>query len=152
MTRRHLLKITLLAVIFHLMALQAAAFAEDGTIVVIVNKNNPVQQLSDTDIKKIYTNYILNWPDGVPIILYDLTLQNPVRFVFSDKIFSRTPERIAEDWAHLKISNQAKNPPLTMKSELLIIRRVATERGAIAYVSLSAAMQNSDIKIVSTIQ
>lgn len=151
MTRKRILQIMLLAAIFNFTALRVAAFAE-GSIVVIVNKDNPIQQLSESEIKKIYTNYILNWPDGIPIILYDLTLQSPLRFAFSDKIFSRTPERIAEDWAHLKISNQAKNPPLTMKSEALIIRRVATEHGAIAYVSSAAAKQNPDVKIVGTIQ
>lgn len=151
MTHKRIIQIILLAIIFHVMAMRVAAFAE-GAVVIIVNKDNPIQQLSENDIKKIYTNYILNWPDGIPIILYDLTLQNPLRFSFSDRIFSRTPERIAEDWAHLKISNQAKNPPLTMKSEALIIRRVAAERGAIAYVSSAAARQNPDIKIVSTIQ
>jgi len=151
MTRKRILSTALLAVILHLFTMRQAAYAEEA-VVIIVNKDNPVQQLSASEVKKIYTNYILNWPDGAPIILYDLMLQNPLRFVFSDRIFSRTPERIAEDWAHLKISNQAKNPPLTMKSEALIIRRVAAERGAIAYVSITAARQNSGIKVVSTIQ
>lgn len=153
MTRRRIMPIALLlAVIVQCLLTPAKAFAQEADIVVIVNKDNPVQRLSESDIRKIYTNYILNWPDGAPIILYDLTLQSPLRFRFSDRIFDRTPERIAEDWAHLKISNQAKNPPLTIKSEALIIRRVAAERGAIGYVSLNAARQNPDVKIVTTIQ
>jgi len=153
MTRRQIMPIALLlAVYLQCFLTPAGVSAQGADIVVIVNKDNPVQRLSDSDIKKIYTNYILNWPDGAPIILYDLTLQNPLRYRFSDRIFARTPERIAEDWAHLKISNQAKNPPLTVKSEALIIRRVAAERGAIGYVSLNAAKQNPDVKIVNTIQ
>ncbi|MBI5885488.1 MAG: substrate-binding domain-containing protein [Deltaproteobacteria bacterium] len=152
MTRKLIMPIALLLAVIVQCLLTPAGVRAQEAVVVIVNKDNPVQRLSESDIRKIYTNYILNWPDGAPIILYDLTLQNPLRFMFSDRIFDRTPERIAEDWAHLKISNQAKNPPLTVKSEALILRRVAAERGAIGYVSLNAARQNPDVKIVSTIQ
>lgn len=141
----------ILAILLNLFNLKAEAYAED-TVVIIVNKDNPVQRLSENEIKKIYTNYVLSWPDGAPITLYDLTLQNPLRYIFSDRIFGRSPDRIAEDWAHLKITNEAKNPPLTMKSEALIIRRVAAERGAIGYVSFSAVKDNPDVKIVNRIQ
>lgn len=121
-------------------------------VAVIVNRDNGVKALSGGELRKIYTNSTLNWPDGAPIIIYDLAVQNQLRGLFSSSVLQKDPERVAEEWAHLKITNQAKNPPITMKSEALIIRRVSTEKGAIGYVSLNAAKLNPDVRIIYTIR
>ena len=55
-------------------------------------------------------------------------------------------------WAHLKITNQAKNPPRTVKDQSYMIRKVEHDRGAIGYVSMSSVMDNPNIKIVRTIE
>ncbi len=137
------------------LALNIVAFNVEATgepVAVIVNKANPAESLSEAYIKKIYTNGVLSWPDGVPITIYDLSLQDRVRAAFSEKILGMSADRVAEEWAHLKITNHAKNPPYTMKSEALIIRRVASEKGAIGYVSYSAAKNSQDVRIVNTLQ
>lgn len=121
-------------------------------VAVIVNRENTIGVMVPADIRKMYTNNTLSWPDGHPVILYDLLAQNRLREVFSSKILGKDPERVAEEWAHLKITNQAKNPPVTMKSEALIIKRVATDRGAIGYVSLSAVRDNPSVRVVLTIE
>jgi ABC-type phosphate transport system substrate-binding protein len=150
MGRRRFLILTVLCLVLNLVALRVGA--TDEPVAVIVNKANPVGSLSESYIKKIYTNGVLSWPDGVPITMYDLSLQDRVRAAFSEKILGMSADRVAEEWAHLKITNQAKNPPYTMKSEALIIRRVAAEKGAIGYVSYSAARNNQDVRIVNTLQ
>jgi len=120
-------------------------------VAVIVNAENAVGGVGPAEIRKMYTNNILNWPDGQPVILYDLLSQNRLREVFSSNILGMAPERVAEQWAHLKITNQAKNPPVTMKSEALIIRRVMKEKGAIGYVSLSSVRNNPSVRVIYTI-
>ena len=126
--------------------------AQIEPVAVIVNKDNPVKLLSEGDIRKIYTNGILKWPDGKPITLYDLAIDDPLRNLFSEKVLGKPPYTVAYEWAHLKITNQAKNPPFTMKNQLLIIKKVSIEMGAIGYVSFSAVKGNTDVKIVSIIQ
>lgn len=121
-------------------------------VAVIVNRENTAGGMGPGEIRKLYTNSTLNWPDGNPVILYDLLIENRLREVFSSKILGKDPERVAEEWAHLKITNQAKNPPVTVKSEALIIKRVAAERGAIGYVSLSAVRNNPQVRVVFTIE
>lgn len=142
--------LSLITVIF-LYILPAAGYCSEP-VAVIVNRDNRVEGLSQGELRKIYTNNILNWPDGTPIIIYDLSVQDPMRHVFSGKILEKSPDKVAEEWAHLKITNEAKNPPLTLKSEALIIRRVSNEKGAIGYVSLSTVTRNPDVKVVFTIQ
>jgi len=122
------------------------------TVAVIVHRDNPVNKLTEPEIEKIYINNVLNWPDGMPITIYDLAISDPLRSEFSYRVLERAPEKIAEEWAHLKITNQAKNPPMTIKSEALIVRRVSRQKGAIGYVSLGLVRDNKDVKIVHTIK
>lgn len=135
-----------------LLAASQAATALAETVAVIVNRDNPRKAMSRDEIQMVYTNSTLAWPDGTPIIIYDLSVQDPLRGAFSEKVLGKAPAKVAEEWAHLKITNQAKNPPMAVKSEALIIRRVAREKGAIGYVSLSAVVDNQDIRVVNTIQ
>lgn len=128
-----------------------SALAEEF-IAVVVNKANLQESLSVNDIKKIYSNTILKWPDGEPIKIYDLMENDPVREDFSARIFGKSSEKVAEEWAHLKLTNQAKNPPVTMKSQTLIIRRVATEKGAIGYVSLSKVKDSPLVRIIKVLE
>lgn len=143
-------KIALLAAVAFVLAVSPLEAAEP--VAVIVNRANQVEKLSESEVKKIYTNNTLAWPDGAPIIIYDLSTSDPSRSVFSDKILGKAPDLVAEEWAHLKITNQAKNPPQTMKSPALIIRRVMREKGAIGYVSLGLVQNNPSVKVVSTLQ
>lgn len=134
-----------------LMAAPVVPAAAGEPIAIIVNRDNPVDSLEENEIRKVYTNILLSWPNGVPIILYDLAINDPLRVVFSEKILGKTADKAAEEWAHLKITNQAKNPPHMMKSQALIIRRVSAEKGAIGYVSLSAVKNNESVKVVKTL-
>lgn len=144
---------TLLAVAVFCAALSSLANADDP-IAIIVNKHNPVSTLSHNDIRKIYRNNILKWSDGTPVILYDLGISDPVREKFSKIIFNLSPRKIAQRWAHLKITNQAKNPPLNMKSQRLIIRRISVNKGAIGYVSLSKVndANSKGVKVVTVLR
>ncbi len=124
----------------------------EDSIVVIVNSANSIESVTPSYLKKLYKNRILKWPTGVPVTLYDLSEEDPVREVFSMTVLGKPSYRVAEQWAHLKITNQAKNPPFTMKSQSLIIRRVSREKGAIGYVLSESVKDNSAVRIVTTIQ
>lgn len=128
----------------------ASALAE--TVAVIVNSSNQHKSLSVEEIRKFYTNSVLEWPDGTPVTLYDLDIRDPARSVFSESVLKKTPVSVAEEWAHLKITNQAKNPPIAIKSEALIVRRVSREKGAIGYVTLEAARLKEGVRIVNIFQ
>lgn len=138
--------IAIAALIFFCM--QAASAAAE-TIAVIVNSSNQYKSMSVEDIRRVYTNALLVWPDGTPVTLYDLAMNDPARAVFSEKVLRKDPVNVAEEWAHLKITNQAKNPPVAIKSEALIVRRIAREKGAIGYVRLDSARLKEGVRIVN---
>lgn len=138
--------------LFGMICLPRGVCTAGEPIAVIVNRNNAVDSLSEADIRRIYTNNLLEWADGAPITIYDLSLQDNVRSEFSEKVLGKASYKVAEEWAHLKITNHAKNPPLTVKSQNLIIRKVASDKGAIGYVTLSAVRNNPGVKVIMTIQ
>ncbi|HAO93711.1 MAG: hypothetical protein A2X99_07485 [Deltaproteobacteria bacterium GWB2_55_19] len=134
------------------LALAASSIEATEPVAIIVNRANQVDKLTEGEVKKIYTNNTLAWPDGVPIIIYDLSINDQSRAIFSEKILGKAPDLVAEEWAHLKITNQAKNPPQIMKTPTLIIRRVMREKGAIGYVSIGLVQNNPDVKVISTLR
>jgi ABC-type phosphate transport system substrate-binding protein len=144
-------KYLILPVVFAAFIFSSVHAAEDP-VAVIANNENIMTEISVNMLKKMYNNDLLKWPDGVPIILYDLDVYNPTRAAFSMSVLGRKPERIAEEWAHKKITNQALNPPHTIKSERLIIRRVSMQRGAIGYVSLSRTRDRDDVKVIAILR
>ncbi len=144
-------RILILLIAFFLAAAPARAISEEA-IAIIVNRDNPQKALSRDEVRRIYTNSVLEWPDGTPVAIYDLSVEDPVREIFSGKVLRKAPSKVAQEWAHLKITNQAKNPPRAVKSESIIIRRIAREKGAIGYVSLSSVEGNPEVRVVNTIQ
>lgn len=142
--------------VFLIMAFVSLAFnagaALAGPVAVIVNSSNQHRSMSVEEIRRLYSNAALAWPDGTPVTLYDLAINDPVRSVFSEAVLRKSPMSVAEEWAHLKITNQAKNPPIAIKSEALIVRRVSREKGAIGYVTLEAARMKEGVRIVNIFQ
>lgn len=133
----------------------AAGRAQAGdSIAVIVNVKNPVHSLNSGDLRKIYEDRMLKWEDGMPITVYDLAVNDRMREVFSQSVFGISSEKLAEMWAHLKITNQAKNPPISIKNDYIVMKRVSVEEGAIGYVSLNAikGAEIQGFKIVATLQ
>lgn len=120
-------------------------------IAIIVNKDNPVDSLSLGDIKRFYENDALKWPDGTRIVLYDLPVKNEARKTFSDRILGKGARDVAMEWANRKITNTAKNPPLTLKSPVLTQARVGKNPSAIGYLPKSA-VKSDKVKIVAIIE
>ncbi len=120
-------------------------------IAVIVNKANPISKLSMEDVKKFYVNDQLTWADGKTVSLFDLPTADPSRQKFSSVVIGKDAEKVAEEWASKKITNTAKNPPITVKSEILVQDRVSKEATGIGYVPKSKVTSDA-VKIVATFE
>ena len=129
----------------------AGALAGGEPVAIIVNKDNPIASISLSDIKKFYENDALEWPDGTRIVLYDLPVKNEARKTFSDRVLGKGARDVAMEWANRKITNTAKNPPLTLKSPVLTQARVGKNPSAIGYLPKSAVKSNK-VKIVAIIE
>jgi len=118
-------------------------------VVVIVNSAN-TQQLSQKDIKNIYSDNITAWQSGTRIKLYNTPSNSYVREIFSQEILGLSALQSAATESNKRITNTLKNPPDT-KRERLIAASVAKKTNAIGYVSKEVADKRSGIRVIFTI-
>ena len=137
------------SVFFLLSTSSESAIAEQ--IAVIVNKDNPVQTLTLEEIKKLYENDVLTWSDGNRVTLYDLPVKNEARKIFSTACLGRSAKEVTREWANKKITNTAKNPPFTLRSEILIQNKVSKSTSAIGYISKSKVTSDK-VRIIAVIE
>ena len=119
-------------------------------IAVIVNAKN-TQTLLAADVKNIYKDNVITWSSGAPISVYDLPVKSEFRETFSQRVLGTSARDAATEWANKKITNSAKNPPTT-KPDAVVISNVASEPGAIGYVSADAVAGKEGIRVVLTIE
>jgi len=122
----------------------------DEKVVVIVNAANS-QKLTAADLKNMYSDIVTHWADNEPIDLFDTPVSMEAREAFSHKILGISAGEAASAWANRKITNTAKNPPITTKEDL-IPKFVAKDPNAIGYVRKSVAEGKEGIKIIMTLE
>lgn len=107
--------------------LQATTIALDG-VAVIVNSSNPVQTLTDEQIRGIFTGRIATWSElgGSPAPITVVT-----------KAEGRSTLEVFLD--HFQLDNQAIRASVVIGDNQQGLRTVAGDPGAIAYVSIGAA-------------
>jgi len=120
-----------------------SASAKD--FVVIVNKLNPIETLSKSDVKKYFFKDLVLWNDGVKVMPLDYADTYPLVSSFSLDVLMMDPVKKK----HIMISNEfsgKSTPPLQLATENEVINTVARELGAIGYVSTSSNI--SKVKVV----
>jgi hypothetical protein len=83
--------------------------------------------------------------------MYDLPVKHEVRKVFSEVLLGKEAKEIAREWANKKITNAAKNPPFTLKPEVLIQHKVSKSVADIGYVSKSN-LRRDKVSVVAVIE
>jgi len=117
--------------IFSIFVLSISLHAQN--IVVIVNSENPIVNLSSIDLKNIFTADKAVWDEGNSIQLVDWKIATNVREQFYATILRKSPAIVRKGWVQ-KIVIGSIYPPAVLSSESEIIHFVATHRWAIAYI------------------
>ena len=110
-------------------------FSQEGTSYkVIVNKDNPVSELTKDKVSKLFLKKTTKWEDGNKVQPIDLFSDSNIRKKFSKEIFGKTVAAIKAYWQK-KIFSGKGIPPAEKKSDDEIIAYVKSKSGAIGYVS-----------------
>ncbi len=125
--------------------------ANAETMVVVVNKKNPMTSLSIAQVKRIYSDDMVRWPDGEKIRVYDLPVDNSDRAHFSRSVIGKDAAKVASEWANKSVTNTAKNPPTIVKSKVLMLYKVSKSKTAIGYLPASMAKGKAMLKVMTTI-
>ena len=110
--------------------LVAHAHAE---LVVIVNPQNGVEQLSKTQITNIFLGNHREFPDGMPAKPVDLPVAAPEKALFYRALVNKDLDQMAAYWSRLVFAGNT-SPPAQAATIQDVIQVVATNRGAVAYV------------------
>jgi ABC-type phosphate transport system substrate-binding protein len=114
------------------------ASASDASVPfkVIVNPKVVGRRLPRAVLAEIYLGTVERWGDGSLIAAVDLSITSPVRQAFSEQALGMPVEAVRFHW--LRKLESGKRPPMSKSSDEDVIAFVASERGAVGYVSLAA--------------
>ena len=102
--------------------------------VVIVNKDNPISDISKKNLKNIYRLKKGTWTAGGSIHALNLKPDNAVRVTFSQEILKKDPRSMVRFYLKRALSGKGQAPK-EFASEAELIKFVASDKGAIGYVS-----------------
>lgn len=112
----------------------SGALAQESGFKLVVNAGNPTTAETRATLSKFFLKKVREWGDKQKVTAYDLDEKAEVRQAFSDAIHGKSVTAIKSYWQRMIFSGRDV-PPDEITSETDLLRRIATERGAIGYVS-----------------
>jgi phosphate transport system substrate-binding protein len=107
------------------------SYAKDG-VAVIVNKGNPVADLSLAALKDIFTGKTSEWPGGGPIAVFNRNAESGTREVFKDRVLGK----------------DAFTDKAMIKHDGVLLETVAKIPSSVAFTSLGEA-EGDTVKVLS---
>ncbi len=101
---------------------------------VIVNPGVSQSTISQNTLRAIFGMRLLQWPNGEPITVFVLPPKNPVHTNFIKERLGVFPHQLERSWDLLVFSGTGQ-PPISVKSEKEMLKRIAETPGAIGYLS-----------------
>jgi hypothetical protein len=123
--------------------LAAPPIAANAQVAVIVNRANPIQNLSLSDLQRLYLGQSVTFSNGARVVL--VTYPNAESRFYSTAL-GMTGDRFQRHWMELVFQGQDVTPPKAIANGDEVNRFVAEHAGALAFIDLAAADQT--VKII----
>ena len=107
-------------------------YALDG-IAVIVHKENPRDDITVAELRKLYTGEAARWEDGRPVVLFNRNTDSGTRQVFQELVLGEAGRF---------------TPKAAVKHDALLVRSVSRIPSSLAYTSVAEADQGL-VKVLS---
>ena len=131
---------------FFLLLVANCAWAE---IVVVVNKDNDISELSQKEIIDIYMGRKQSFPNGKPALPLDQAAQSMIREDFYLNLVNKSPAQINAYWARLLFTGRA-SPPRIIQEASVVLDAIEQNPSAIGYIHSS--MLNDRVKAVAHVE
>src|SRR5688500_15915464 len=82
-----------------------------GSIHVIVNRSNPVSELTRAEVSAIFMKRIRSWRDGSEILAVDQSSRPALREAFSREIHEKNTAFVSRYWQRLIFAGRGIPPP-----------------------------------------
>lgn len=117
-------------------------------IVVIVNKENTVTELSKREIIDLYMGRNLYFPDGKLALRLDHPPTSEEREQFYQSLVKKTVAQVNAYWAKLLFTGRA-TPPMLMGNSDQVLDTIRNNRNAIGYID--EADLDQSVKVVGRV-
>lgn len=112
-------------------------------LVLVVNKEHPIDNLSKSELVDIYMGRFMTFPDGSSVQPIDL--DSEVKNQFYLKLVNQNERKINAYWSRLLFSGRAK-PPKSIESVQEVLQYMAEIDDGIAYIPEDEVTQS--LKVV----
>jgi ABC-type phosphate transport system substrate-binding protein len=133
-------------VAFSLLCFRAAGAPADADVAIIVNANNPVNNLTMAELRKIYLGDKQYWKGNFPVLLLMRSQGAREREVVLRVIFQMSEEAYTKHWVAKVMRAEASDPPAALFSHGMMQEGVKGNLGAIGYVNSNDV--RSGVKVV----
>ncbi|MFQ5680888.1 MAG: substrate-binding domain-containing protein [Candidatus Omnitrophota bacterium] len=121
--------------LFSVLCPLSSVFSYAEPIAVIVNKTNPKDNVSLSELKRIYEAKTREWPNGFKIMPINRESTSDIRLAFSRLVHKKTPKQMKDYWYERQYKGIRK--PIVQTSVALIEQIVSQVDRAVGYVYLS---------------
>ncbi len=130
-------------------ALWLTATCAYADIAVVVNPDNPIDEMSKHQVTDLFMGRYVAFADGTIALPLDLPVSSAVRNAFYKSITGKSVAQINAYWAKLIFSGRA-TPPRVAPGEQEVINMVTNNKNAIAYMDVQDVSKK--VKVVYLIK
>jgi ABC-type phosphate transport system substrate-binding protein len=113
--------------------------AGEGEVAVIVNRENPIDDLTYDQLVKIFKQDKRHWNDGRPIYLIMQEAGSPEKELVLKKVFKMDQEALKKFWLTRIFRGEIPSFPKTLSSNAAVRRFVGQVAVAIGFIDASTA-------------
>jgi len=140
-----MIRVTKYVLAFALCLIALSSPASPNDVIVVVNINNPTDQLTKSQVIDLFMGKYLAFPNGIKASTVDIDGKGNLKKRFYQQLVGMSLARVNSFWSRIKFTGRAK-PPLKQPNEDAIIRFITLEKDAISYISRSKL--NENLKVV----
>jgi len=119
-----------------------------GQYIIVVNNSNHVTTISRKDLSKLFLKKKTRWKTGKDVLPVDLLETSHIRNRFSQDIHKRPLTKVKAYWQNQVFSGK-RYPPPQLEYERDVLSFVASDSGAIGYISTNTPVDGFGVHIVS---
>lgn len=131
-----------------LFALLDLSLPVEAELVVVVNQESQIEQLSHEEVVNIFMGRYRQLKDGSTALPLDIKGDSTERQVFYRKLLDKSLAEINAYWARLIFSGRT-SPPIGLDSWREVLEKLARDPTAIGYIERSALTKQ--VKVVYTL-
>lgn len=120
-----------------------------NSVVVIVHKDNPNNQISKRQLIDLYMGKYVAFPNGEKAMPLDVAAPDALKRDFYKKLVSMPVSRVNSYWSRISFTGRASKPR-EQENERMLVNYIAQNPNSIGYVSRAQfnKMNSKQIKII----